>query len=86
MVRVQQIDGTVYAFFLSGTRFRVSTYDAQTKTFVQISNEQLSDIPNGVSAFDVTVGADSYDVAFLSPSKASSKPEMDDVTEERGPL
>ena len=81
MVRVQQIDGTVYAFFLSGTRFRVSTYDAQTKTFVQISNEQLADIPNGVSAFDVTVGADSYDVTFLSPSKASSKPEMDDVTE-----
>ena len=80
-VRVLKIDGTIYGFFLSNTRFRVSTYDEQTKIFTQISNEQLSDIPNAVSGFDVIVGKDSVEVVFISSYKASTKPEMDDVTE-----
>ena len=38
-VRVVKIGDTIYGFFLSATRFRVSTYDESTKIFTQISTE-----------------------------------------------
>ncbi|MBQ8470868.1 MAG: VCBS repeat-containing protein [Alistipes sp.] len=83
MVRVLQIDGKVYGFFLSSTRFRVAEYDAATRSFgdAWVSNEQLTGIPYGVLAFDVMVGATSVDVVFLMANVANHKPTMDDVTE-----
>lgn len=83
MVRVMEIDGTVYGFFLSATRFRVAAYDKATRSFgsAWISNEQLTGITNGVTAFDVVVNKNTVDVLFLSPNVANHKPTMDDVTE-----
>lgn len=81
MVKVVEAGDTIYAFTLSSTRFRIYTYDTANRTFTQISNEQITGIDNGVSAFDVQVGSDAVEVIFLSPYKAAYKPPMDDVAE-----
>lgn len=82
-VKVMKIGDTIYGFFLSATRFRVSTYDESTKIFTQISNEQLDELnlSNGVTGFDVKVNSDSYEVIFLANHTKPSTPPMDDLTE-----
>lgn len=83
MVRVMEIDGTIYGFFLSSTRFRVAIYDRASRSFgsAWASNEQLTEIPNGVTGFDVLVGKETVDVIFISPDVANYKPTMDSVEE-----
>lgn len=83
MVRVMKVGDKIYGFFLSSTRFRVAEYDPATRSFgdAWISNEQLTSIPNGVTAFDVLIGTDAVDVIFLQSNVGNYKPSMDNLTE-----
>ena len=83
MVRVMEIDGTIYGFFLSTTRFRVAVYDKAARSFGEswVSNEQLTGFDTGITAFDVLVGTESIDVVFLRSDVANYKPSMDSVEE-----
>lgn len=83
LVRVMQIDGRIYGFFLSTTHLRIAAYDTAARSFGEswVASAKFAAITNGVTAFDVIVGTDKIDVLLLSSNVANYKPTMDDVTE-----